>query len=340
VNPEIEVIDIINRLKTEQEEVENVREIIVCRDDMKLEGIIKVEDLLAAEDTAKAQTVMEKATISVGANVDQELCVRYISKYDLTILPVLDNRRRILGLITVDDIIDVMEDEASEDMYRLVGVGADKPLFESPLSRALKRLPWFIVTIIGMSFLSLVMQRFEGTLKAVVGLAFFVPAVMAIGGTVGIQASTITVRGLATNELEFKNLWWLIKRELMVGVIIGLVCASLMGISSYGIMKLGIRTDQPTLSHSTTITSTTSPKQASTAKPNPVTDIFKFSLTVGLSLFLSVLGSIILGTSIPMICHRLGADPALAAGPFITTLVDVGSQIIYLSMATWLLLAS
>jgi len=314
VPPDITVAEILRRLREEHGEVETVHEIFVCREDKKLRGIIRVADLLAADPTKAAESLMDAAPITIGPFADQEICVRYMQKYDLVVLPVVDLGRRLLGIITHDDILEVMHEEASEDMYRMVGVGDPKPLEHGSLVRAYRRLPWLVVTLAGYTALSLIISHYETTIRQVVMLTFFIPAVMALGGNAATQSSTVTVRGLATGEVDWGHLGWLLRRELAVGLIIAVVCATVIGIVAYVAGWLEIAGSPVTVS------------------------LMRISLTISAAMFCGIVTAVVLGTLIPMLCHRVGLDPALAAGPFITTLIDIGTQTLYLTLATWVLL--
>ncbi len=315
VTPDQTAEQIRLKLKEEHEELETVHEIFVCRDDKRLKGIIRVADLIAAEPDQTASQLMDRATITVRPLADQEICARYMAKYDLAVLPVVDLGRRMLGIITPDDILEVMEDEASEDMYRLAGVGDPLPLQHGAVVRAYRRLPWLVATLLGMGLVTpLIMHRwFQNTLEQVVVLAFFIPAIMGLGGNAAIQSSTITVRGLAMGEIEWKDTLCILRRELSVGIMVALVCTIVIGGFAYGVFALGF---SGPASHS----------------------VGRVALVVAIAMFCGVLTSVLLGTLVPMLCHRAGVDPAMAAGPFITTLIDIGTQTLYLGLATWMLL--
>ena len=336
--PEEECGEILKRLRQEVEEVETIHEIFVCREDMKLKGQISVEELLGADPKSTAGEHADKATITIGARADQEVAARYMQKYDLDVLAVIDPGRRMLGIITVDDILDVLSEEASEDMYRMAGVGDAKPLEHGPLQRAYKRLPWLITTVVGMGVVAPFIMHvlFAQTLKSIVILALFIPAIMGLGGNAAIQSATITVRGLATGEIDFSDLWWLLWREVVVGLLIAVVCSAAIGLCAYGIVR-----------HSNAQRALPGPADL-TAMADAVTEHLDgerrlspshFGFTVGAALFVGILLSVLLGTLVPMLCHRWGFDPAVASGPFITTLIDIGTQTLYLGLATWILLS-
>jgi magnesium transporter len=313
--PEEDCAAVLERLKEKHEELETSREIFVCREDMKLKGMVDVEDILRAEPGHKIGELVDTATITIGPTVDQEIAARYMQKYDLSVLPVIDPGRRMLGIITFDDILEVMSDEASEDMYRMAGVGDKKPLEHGAFERAYKRLPWLVTTLVGSGFISpLIMNHlYHGTLTRFVALAFFIPAIAGLGGNAATQSSTITVRGLGTGEIVWSDLWWLLKREMSVALIISISCAIALGFFSYIIFSLGLQ-------------------QSGDLSVVKIAGCISFSILCG------TITAVCLGTCIPMVCHRVGVDPAIAAGPFITTLIDFSSQLIYLTIATYVVL--
>ncbi len=340
IRPETKVDEVRELIISEELEDDALRTLVVCREDMKLLGMVNVEDLFAAEPGDKVSSLMERATVTVGPNADQEVCARYMTKYDLPVLPVVDPRRRIIGLITFDDIFDVMDEEASEDMYRMAGVGVGRPLDEGAFKRAFKRLPWFIVSLIGMSILGFIISQFQVTISKVVAISYFIPAIMGLGGNVGIQASTITVRGIAKGEILFDDLFWLLRREILVGLIIGVFCGSALAFiageltSGDSFLASGVQVKDENAEG--TVKEVRIEKEP--IKPPFLGIIPRFPVTVGAAMFVGIMGSVILGTCIPMIFHRFGVDPALASGPFVTTLIDISTQSLYLILCTYLLL--
>ena len=307
--------EILDHLRIEVDDVESMHSVFVCEDE-RLQGEIFAKELVAAEARETASSIMDRAVVQVVTHTDQEVCARLMQKYDLAALPVVDEQNRLQGIITYDDILDVIEEEAEEDMYRLVGVGDNKPLEHGTVERALKRLPWLSTTLIGMGLIGpLILHRwFEATLDEIVVLAFFIPAIMGLSGNTATQSATITVRGLATGEIGFRDIFWMIRREMAVAMIIAVVCSAAMMIFAYGVVALGFHADT-----------------ASSSLP-------RITVTVGISMFAGIIVAVLLGTGIPMVCHRAGVDPAVASGPFITTLIDISTQVIYLGLATWLLL--
>lgn len=314
--PTDSVAEMIARIRAKHEEAEKVRCIFVCSPTGRLLGSIPVGELLTASASEHASGLMDRAVVQVGLLTDQEVCARLMSRYDIDVLPVVDENNRLEGIITADDILDVQADEAEEDMFRLVGVGDSKPLEHPFYERALKRLPWLVATLLGMGLVGpLILHKwFSGTLEELVVLAFFIPAVMGLSGSAATQSATITVRGLATGEIVFRDFFWMLRRELAVAGIISLVCALTMMLFAYLVTAAGL-----------------DPEHAGAASWGIVG-------TIGLSMVAGIFVGAMLGVSIPMLCHRTGVDPAVASGPFITTAIDIAAQVIYLGLATWLLI--
>ena len=303
----------VETARRRSEESETVHHILVVDDHRRLLGSVRLQDLVSASPQAPVRELMDRAIVTIHGGRDQEVAANLMGKYDLEVLPVVGDRGRLLGIITVDDILEVMHDEAGEDLFRLAGIGADNPFAESTVRRAYKRLPWLTTTLVGGVALAAVIAYFQPTLDKVLALVFFTPVLAGLSGNVGIQSSTVTVRGLATGEVGVGDVLWLIRRELLVGAVIGLTCAAALGLAAYGL--LGGR-----------------------AAAAGVEDLVQFCAILGLAVLGGVLVAVLIGTAAPLCCHKFGADPALAAGPFVTVVIDVVTQTLYLGAATLLLL--
>lgn len=266
----------------------------------ELRGVLSVRQLLAAQPDVKLEELMTENVIKVGIEVDQEEVAHLFSKYDLLALPVVNKRNQLMGIITVDDAIDVIEEEATEDIYKMAAT-SDIP--EGDLLAAFKkRIPWLLILLVGDLLSGSVIKNFEESLSMIVALAFFIPVLMDMGGNVGTQSLTVVVRGLATGELHFSNFWRHLWQEIKVGFLMAFILGLLLSLVAYfwqGNPSLGI--------------------------------------IVGVSMFITLLTAVTAGTSIPFIMQFLGADPAVAAGPFITTLIDISGLFIYFTMATLLM---
>jgi magnesium transporter len=238
--------------------------------------------------------------------VDQEDVARVVQKYDFNAVPVVDNSLRLVGVVTVDDVLDVIQQEASEDILGITGAKVVHPLHDSVLTRVGARFPWLAITVFIQLGIAWAIRGYEETLQKFWLLAAFFPIIMAIGGSVGLQSATIVVRGLATGEITLGRAGRVLLAELQVGLLIGTACGLISGVMAY-LMRLGT----PEAVH--------------------------FGVTVSVSMLAGITFAATFGTFIPFACQRMKVDPAIASGPFITTLNDILSIIIYLSLAVLLL---
>jgi magnesium transporter len=294
----------INKIRELSPEAEMVYYIYIVDNRGKLIGVISLRDLIMANPKAKISEFMEEDVVSVLDTEDQETAARIIADYDFLAIPVIDRKGTLLGIITVDDIIDIMREEVTEDIHKMVGsseVYEDKLIKASPLTRAKARLPWLFVCMLGEIFSGSVIKFHSETLQAVVAMAFFIPIIMAMGGNVGAQSSTIAVRGLATGQLRIDELWYNIWTETKVGFLIGIITGIIIALVALVWQ-----------------------------------DNYVLGLVIGLSLCLTMITAATVGTLLPLIFTKIKIDPAISAGPFITTIVDVGSLLIYFSLGTFL----
>lgn len=293
------VEEAILRLREVASEVETVYYIYVIDEENRLIGVLSLRELISAQDGSLLADVMRTNVISVGVDVDQEEVARLVSRYDLLAIPVIDVNGSMRGIITVDDILDVVEEEATEDIYHFAGTsevrGVDL-VNATVFQVASKRLPWLLVCLVGGFFSGIVIRAFENTLEAIVVLAFFIPVIMDMGGNVGTQSSTVFVRSLATGEIESDEVWGYFFKEIRVGFLMGLVC----GVSISLAANLWQQDFAPWL-----------------------------GLVVGIAMFSTVTAAAIIGTLVPLLFWKMGADPALTAGPFVTTIKDVTGLLIY-----------
>ncbi len=268
----------------------------------ELLGVLSVRELLAAQPDIRIRDIMTDKVISVEIDLDQEEVAHILSKYDLLAVPVINKNDQLMGIITVDDVIDVIEDEATEDMYKMAATADIYDVKGGLIAAVKKRIPWLLILLVGDLLSGSVIKTFEASLQAIVVLAIFIPVLMDMGGNVGTQSLTVVVRGLATGELHFSNFWRHLWQEIKVGFIMALVLGIIIALLAYfwqGNFILG--------------------------------------LIVGSSMFITLLTAVIAGTTIPFIIEALGADPAIAAGPFITTLIDISGLFIYFTLATILM---
>jgi len=294
----------ISKIRELSPEAEMIYYVYIVDKRERLIGVISLRDLIVADPKAKISEIMEEDVVSVLDTEDQEVAARIISDYDFLALPVIDKRGVLLGIITVDDIIDVMQEEVTEDIYKMVGsseIFEDKLIKASSLTRAKARLPWLFICMAGEILSGTVIKFHSDTLQTVIAMAFFIPIIMAMGGNVGAQSSTITVRGLATGQLKIDELWHNIWTETKVGSLIGLIAGIVI------VLVALIWQDN-----------------------------YVLGLVIGLSLCITMITAATVGTLLPLIFTKIKIDPAIAAGPFITTIVDVGSLLIYFGFGTFL----
>ena len=277
-------------------------ELYVVDDHRHLVGVVPLRRLLTAAPTTPVWAIRDPGVVSVTADTDQEDVARVVAKYDLVAVPVVDAERRLLGTISVEDVIDVLGEEASEDIFRLAGSDAAELERRSPRRIALLRLPWVLATLLIELAAGAIIHYYDQTLARVILLASFMPVIQAISGNTGLQSVTMIVRGLATGHVHLARWWEPLLRQIQTSSIIGAVCGLVVGL-------IGAAW------HGT----------------------IAFGLVVAVSMFVSVNLSGVAGTLIPMVSKRLGFDPALTAGPFETALQDVAGVAIFLALATALL---
>ncbi len=286
-------------LKNEAPNAETIYYIYVVDDDKKLVGVISLRDLIISHDDVMISEIMSERVMSVGVSEDQEAVARQMKDYDFLALPVVDFQHHLLGIITVDDIMDVMEEEASDDYSKLAGIADLDSIDRNPFNAAKKRLPWLIALLfLGMITANLI-GRFEATLDKVAILAVFIPLIAGMAGNTGTQALAVAVRGIATGDLEKENKLSLVLREAGTGLITGTTCGIVVSLIVY-VWK----------------------------------GTFFLGMLVGVSVFISLFVATLAGTLVPLFMHKLKVDPAVASGPFITTINDIISTLIYLGLAT------
>jgi len=299
VKADASVKDAIDTIREKREEVENLYYIWVVDDLGKLVGVISLKDLVLEVTDRKISDIMNPEVISVHVDTDQEEVARLVKKYDLVAIPVVGDDHRLAGRITHDDIIDVIEEEADEDISLMAGVIDQEIAEESTLKISRARLPWLIAGLFGGIIAAAVINQFESSLEKVLALSFFFPVIMAMGGSTGTQAATIVVRGLATGDISLMNIGKRLWMEMRVALVNALVCGMLLGlivgtwVSDYGLGSV-----------------------------------------VGLALVLIIVNAGVIGSAVPMALKKWNIDPALATGPFVTTSNDILSLLIYLGLVT------
>ena len=278
---------------------ETIYYIFVVNDHHQLTGVISLRDLIIAGEDSLIRDSMSDRVISVNVADDQEDVARVMKDYNFIALPVVNDNNELLGIITVDDIIDVIDEEAEDDYSKLAGISDMDDTDAGPIKAAMSRLPWLTVLLFLGLFTAELMGLFEATLDNVAILATFIPLISGTSGNSGTQALAVAIRGITTGEIGGQSKLKLLMREITTGLIMGLVSGLIViGIIYFWEGELLI------------------------------------GLLVGAAICCSILVATIAGSFIPLIMHKLGADPAVASGPFITTLNDVTSIVIYLGLAT------
>jgi len=269
--------------------------------DNKFTGVLPVKSLITASPNSRLVELVNHNTVTVDPNLDQEEVARIVSKYNLLAVPVVDKGGNLLGIITVDDVIDVITEEDTEDIYRMAGISHEEIYRKSTLGVVQQRLPWLIATLIGGIIVATLIRNFQATLQQVIALAFFIPVITGMGGNIGIQSSTITVRGLATGNIDLNHIRGVIYKEIRQALIMGVVCGVVVGIVAYLFDN------------------------------NPV-----LGLVLMIAMFVAILVAALIGVLVPLLFEKINIDPAIASGPFITTANDITGVLIYFLMATWL----
>ena len=286
-------------------DTETIYSLYVTDGSRHLTGILSLRDLVTADPEARIGDVMTREVVSVGTDTDQEEVARAIQRYDFLAVPVVDREQRLVGIVTVDDVIDVIEQEATRDLYAAgaVQAGDEDDYFQSNLfTVARRRVVWLLVLLIANSGTSAVIAAQESVLKQVVVLAAFIPLLIGTGGNVGAQSSTVVIRGLSTQRLQAMGAWRAIWREAVAGALLGLLMVlAVVPWAAYVAGSWGVAT------------------------------------AAGLSLVAITTLAATAGAALPLLFDRLGLDPALMSAPFIATATDVAGVFIYLQTASWLL---
>jgi magnesium transporter len=316
LRPEMTVDEAIRYLRRQaRERLETIYYAYVLDHEQRLCGVVSFRDLFAAPQNTLLADVMHTSVISVEDTLDQESVARVMAEHDLNAIPVVDGNGRMKGIVTIDDVVDVVQREATEDIQKLGGMEAlETPYMQTSLGALIKkRAGWLSVLFVGELLTASAMGRYQDEIARAVILALFVPLIISSGGNSGSQATTLIIRALALGEITLRDWWRIIRRELAAGVVLGLILATLGLVRvlawqalfhSYGEHYLGI------------------------------------AVAVAVSLVGVVTWGTVAGSMLPMIIRRLGADPASASAPFVATLVDVSGLVIYFNVSRVILSGS
>jgi magnesium transporter len=292
----------IESLQTEHSDVEMAFYLYVVDEYGKLVGVSSLRQLVVVAPDTLLKEFMTTDVFSVQTDMDQEEVARLVARYDILAVPVVDGSNRLVGIVTVDDVIDILRKEATEDILKMAGAGEEFVETKSILKSTRIRLPWLFASCLGGIFAFFIIGQFESSLNKIAALAAFIPVIMGMGGNIGTQSSTIVVRGLATGRINVREIWPVVFKELTIGLILGLVYGLLIGSVAqfnYGLEALAI--------------------------------------SVALAVICSMSVAALVGSLVPMGFARINIDPAVATGPLVTTSIDIISVFFYFLIATTLL---
>ena len=313
VRPEMTVDEAITYLRRQaREDIETIYYTYVLDAEQRILGVVSFRELFAARGTQPVRDIMRIDVVTVPADMDQESVGRLFARHDLTAMPVVDSDGRMKGIVTVDDIVDVVEEEATEDIQKIGGTEAlDAPYLEIGLPAMIrKRAVWLAALFIGEMLTATAMKSYEEDIARAVVLALFVPLIISSGGNSGSQATTLVIRAMALGELRLRDWWRVVRREFLAGLSLGLILAAI------GFVRILVwgRMMNAYGEHYLLI-----------------------AITVSLSLIGVVLWGTMAGSMLPFLLRWLGFDPASASAPFVATLVDVSGITIYFTVANAIL---
>lgn len=306
VRATVDIAHALTFVRRSAKRVETVYYIYVIDELKRLQGVVSLRDLLSAPDNQKIKEIMQENVKSVRENTDQEEVARILETYDLLALPVVDAHERLLGIVTVDDVIDVIRDEQTEDMYKMGAMegSTDRYLEISVLGLVKKRIPWLIILLLLGTVTTNVLHHYQSIVLSATFLLIFVPIITQTGGNSGNQSITLMIRGLSTGEIRFSDIWKIMGKEILVGILLGVGTGVVIMLRSY-LFPPGI-------------------------------ELFQ-AVTIGISLIFVVLFSSFIGTLAPLFINRMGFDPTVMSGPLMATVIDVVGLTLYFEIAKFLL---
>jgi magnesium transporter len=288
----------------ESQDVDLVFYIYVVDDYGSLMGVLSLRHLVVSKPGTIIKDVMNPNVVSVRPEEDQEDVARFVTKYDFLAIPVVDETNCLIGAVSVDDVIDVISDEATEDILRMAGAGTGdgSSMTVSPFKHVLSRAPWLFAALIGGIIASLVIENYEHVLTKFLPVAAFIPVIIGMAGNVGTQSLAVVVRGLATNQIKISNAWKVIGNEILVGLMLGLVYGAILG--AFGLMQFH-------------------------GAPIPALNL---AIAIGSATACAMILAAMVASSIPLMFAKINIDPAVATGPFVTTAIDILGVFIYFTV--------
>jgi magnesium transporter len=292
----------LNFVRKNLNNVETIYYIYIIDQLKRIMGVVSLRELLGKDDTVRLSEMMHRTVATVLEDTDQEEVAKVFEEHDLIALPVVDKYHRILGIVTVDDVIDVIREEQTEDVYKMGAMSGDTDSYWEVgiWGQLKKRIPWLIILLLAGTLTTNLLKNYEHMFATVILLSLFIPVITQTGGNTGTQSSTLMIRGIAVGDISFKNIGMILLKELAVGLIMGLI----LGVLIYA---------------------------RSAFLPPGVPPIV--ALVVGASLVFVILFSTLIGAALPLILHRFGIDPTVAAGPLMATVIDIIGLTIYFEVA-------
>lgn len=301
VTEDASVQDAINIVRQLVEDDVEVLSVLVVDGNRKLAGAVALVDLLLNKSTTKISSIMDRDVVSVKPLLDQEEVAAIFKKYDLLTLPVVDDEGRVLGRIVVDDVVDVLAEEAEEDALHMAGTTTRELLYQSAFATARVRLPWLGIALCCSLVSGFLLHYFEPTVERAVVILSFVPVITAMGGNVGTQSATLLIRGFATGKFDLSDVPVFLFKEVRIGLLMGMVYGVIAGLAAILLLT-------------------------------------NFNIYLGIVVFFAMMAAMmtaaVLGVVAPSLLKRFNIDPAIASGPFVTTLNDIAGIVIYMLIAT------
>ncbi|MBU3933255.1 MAG: magnesium transporter [Candidatus Omnitrophica bacterium] len=304
LTPELTVSEASELIRQAAPKKETIYYTYVTDQENRLIGSVSLQDIFLAKEDLPIRKIMHKRVIKVHAEQDQEEVAKTVRKYNLLVLPVIDKDKKLAGIVTVDDILDVVRDENTEDIYKMAAMLApEDPYFDTGFFTLVKRrIVWLIVLLAAVQFSGQILKHYGFALEAVVALSFFIPMLLNTAGNAGTQSSTTIIRGLATGEVRINQVFKVMRREISLGLVLGIIL---------GVLGVG---------------------RALLLQKNLLV-----SFAVGFALAATIIMATLTGSLLPLLLKKIKIDPAVAAGPFISTVVDITALIIYFEIARALL---
>lgn len=303
VNENLSMPDCLKEMRRQAEELDDIYYIYVVDDDRRLKGVLPLKKMITHPSVSKIKHVMQTEPVSVHVDTPIDDVAIDFEKYDLVAMPVVDSIGRLVGQITVDDVMDEVREQSERDYQLASGISSDVDADDSVFAQTKARLPWLLIGVVGGIVNSLILGGFEAQIAMVTALAIFIPLIGGTGGNVGVQASAIVVQGLANGRLDLKEAWKQIGRSVLIALLNAVVISAVIFIYCFF------------------------------TQPGD----YAVMMSVAVSLFVVVIFATVFGTLVPLTLERLKINPALATGPFIQITNDVVGLLIYVGMATWML---